>query len=204
LTVRNRTRLTANYHTTIFANVGIIAYSGNQRSTSKGYPMAAKSKQIASAETDPIQPIRTGASSRSGSYAGGSRSDPFLYRCQFFKAHHFPPIGLKLQLDTPVEGTGSAQLNKPTLLIHAQDANFRCCWFSRAIDFGEESGNLAFWMLRKTAMDTWFLCLRRVSDEVAAYHLKTKNQSFPIKLKRGRVNKEFKKWPRTITISHAP
>jgi hypothetical protein len=92
-------------------------------------------------------------------------------------------------------------LNQPTLLIHAR-GTFVCCWFSRAIDFGDESGNPAFWMLQKTATDRWFLCLRRLTGDVAAYHLKTKNQGFPVKLKRGRVSKEFK-WPPTITVQEA-
>ena len=59
-------------------------------------------------------------------------------------------------------------------------------------------------MLQKIALDAWFLCLRRVGHELAAYHLRAiKNHRFPIKLKRGRVGKEFTKWPRTITIRPA-
>jgi hypothetical protein len=114
-------------------------------------------------------------------------------------------VALTLRLDTPITGgptAGRDRLNHPTLLIHAQDKHFACCWFSRAIDLGDESGNPAFWMLEMTARHTWFLCLRRVSGEVAAYHFKSKNKhAFPIKLKKGRTNKEFKNWPRTITVS---
>jgi hypothetical protein len=126
-------------------------------------------------------------------------------RCKFFPKNQPLPVALSLQLHPHLKGgpsTARERLNRPALLIHAQDPNFACCWFSRAIDFGDESGNPAYWMLKKTAMDTWFLCLQRVSGEVAAYHLKTKNKDFPIKLKKGRVSKEFK-WPPTITISYS-
>lgn len=125
-------------------------------------------------------------------------------RCKFFPMGHLLPVDLTLHLDVPVEGgnePGRQQLNRAALLIHAQDPAFACCWFSRAIDLGDESGNPAFWMLQKTAIDTWFLCLRRVSGQMAAYHLKSKIKHFPIKLKRGHTTKEFK-WPTTITISH--
>jgi hypothetical protein len=117
------------------------------------------------------------------------------------------PVSLDLQLDSPIEaGTIPAchQLNQPTLLIHSRDSNFTCCWFSQAIDLGDESCDPAYWILRKTTMDSWFLCLRRVGHELAAYHLRAvKHHRFPIKLRRGRVGKEFKKWPRAITISLA-
>jgi hypothetical protein len=59
------------------------------------------------------------------------------------------------------------------------------------------------WMLQKTARDTWLLCLRRVTGEVAAYHLKTSKDEFPITLKRGRVSREFTNWPSTVTVSWA-
>jgi hypothetical protein len=169
--------------------------------------MGAKPPLLANVESGQIRPVRTHMLSRLG-LLYGSTSDPYSppHHCRFFPAKHPIPVALNLQLEAPVVGSTSAscnQVNRPTLLIHAQDPNFCCSWFSRAIDFGEESGNLAFWMLQKTAVDKWFLCLRRVSGEVATYHLKTKHHSFPLKLKRGRVNKEFKKWPRTITVSWA-
>jgi hypothetical protein len=109
-----------------------------------------------------------------------------------------------LQLGTRITaGSSSASepVNRLTPLFHSQDHNFPCCWFSPPIDSADTSGNPAFWMLKKTANDTWYLCLRRVSHEVASYHLKTRNShKFPIKLKRGRVSKDFKNWPLTITI----
>jgi hypothetical protein len=121
---------------------------------------------------------------------------------KFFYNGHPIPVGLTLQLDAPVVGGhefGCEQLSRPTLLIHAQDPAFACCWFSRAIDLGDESGNPAFWMLEKTAKDTWSLCLRRVSGQVAAYDLKSKGEGFPIKLEKGKTTKDFK-WPATLTI----
>jgi hypothetical protein len=122
--------------------------------------------------------------------------------CKFFPKDQPLPVELTLHLDGPVEGgfeSGRQQLHRPTVLIHAQDPAFACCWFSRAIDLGDEAGNPAFWMLQKTAMDTWLLCLRRVSGELAAYNLKTKGKGFPITLKKGRTTKDFN-WPATITI----
>jgi hypothetical protein len=123
------------------------------------------------------------------------------------------PVALRLQVDTIFEGGTTVardQLNGPTQLIHAQDAKFANCWFSQAIDFGDKSGNPAFWILEKTAIDTWLLCLRRVSGEVARYRLEINISKrhlipikrFPLTLRRVSVNREFKKWPRTITIGH--
>jgi hypothetical protein len=154
------------------------------------------------------QPARAGGRRKAPVRGWGSSSDPGSGserrppRCKFFPTGHPLPVALTLQLDAPLQGglpAGRQQLNRPTLLIHAQDAAFVCCWFSRAIDLGDEGGNPAFWMLQKTARDTWLLCLRRVSGQLAAYHLKAKAARFPIKLKRGVVTKEFK-WPPTITI----
>jgi hypothetical protein len=124
-----------------------------------------------------------------------------------FPSDQPPPVSLTLQLDSPVEaGTSSAceRLNRPALLVHSRDPQFVCCWFGQAIDLGDDSCDPAYWMLQKTALDTWFLCLRRVGHELAAYHLTAiKKHRFPVKLKRGRVGKEFTQWPRTITISPA-
>ena len=124
-----------------------------------------------------------------------------------FPSDQPPPVSLTLELDSPVEaGTSSAcdRLNRPAMLVHSRDPSFVCCWFGQAIDLGDDSCDPAYWMLQKTAVDTWFLCLRRVGHELAAYHLTAiKNHRFPVKLKRGRVGKEFTKWPRTITIRPA-
>jgi hypothetical protein len=134
-----------------------------------------------------------------------SISFPRKRRCKFFPNAPVP-VGLMLRLDTPVRGgtaAGREQLNRATLLVAAQDPNFACCWFSRPLDLGVASENPAFWMLEKTSRDTWLLCLRRISGEVAAYHLTTSKEEFPIKLKKGRVSKEFNNWPRTITVTWA-
>jgi hypothetical protein len=134
----------------------------------------------------------------------GSGSGIIAPRCKFFPKGDLIPVSLTLQVNVPLEGGhefGRQQLNRPALLIHAQDATFACSWFSRAIDLGDESGNPAFWMLQKIARDEWLLSLRRVSGEMANYHLESKSQHFPIKLKRGRTTREYV-WPPTITISH--
>jgi hypothetical protein len=171
--------------------------------------MAAR--RAADAQARPTQPVKAGRSPSayavSGSYRlSGSQSRPEEGRCKFLPANEPVPVALSLRLDTPVEGGTAAareQLNGDTLLIRAQDPNFACCWFSRPLDFGVASGNPAFWMLQKTARDTWLLCLRRITGEVAAYQLKTGKHGFPITLKRGRVSKEFTNWPPTVTVSWA-
>jgi hypothetical protein len=147
-----------------------------------------------------------------GSGSRGRASADRLAQGRLLKSHgaFWPPgqplpVALSLRLDAPVMGNAMAcdQVNRPTLLIRAQVADFANCWFSQAIEFADDSGNPAFWMLQKTAMDTWRLCLRRVSGELATYHFKAKkNDSFPIKLKKLSANSEFAQWPRTITISH--
>ena len=148
-----------------------------------------------------------GSGSRNGSGSlGGSGSgfgcEPHPHHCKFFPKGQPLPVDVTLRFDAPLEGgneTGRHQLNRPTLLIHAQDPAFACCWFSRAIDLGDECGNPAFWMLQKTANDEWLLCLRRVSGQLVAYHLKSKSSSFSLTLKKGEATKDFK-WPRSITI----
>jgi hypothetical protein len=113
-------------------------------------------------------------------------------------------VALKLRLGASRSGGNAARagLNRPTLLLHAQDADFAGSWFSSAVDLGDDSRYPAFWVLRKTARDTWLLSLRGGKGDVAAYRAKTKiRQAFPIKLKRIRSNARFKEWPSTITIS---
>jgi hypothetical protein len=127
-------------------------------------------------------------------------------RYHFFPAKEPLPVALSLHFDTPIHGGTAAaceQLNQDTLLIRTQDPNFDCCWFSLPLDFGAAGDNPAYWMLQKTARDTWLLSLRRSSSDMAAYHLKTNKHAFPIALKKGRVSEEFKNWPRTITVSWA-
>jgi hypothetical protein len=166
---------------------------------------------MADAQSRPIQPVKAGKTSSADPVSGsfrlsGSQSRPRGGRCKFFRANEPVPVGLSLRLDTPVKGgtaAGREQLNRDTLLIRAQDPNFTCCWFSRPLDFGVDSGNPAIWMLQKSTRDTWLLCLRRITGEVAAYHLKTGKAGFPITLKKGRVSKEFTNWPRSITVGWA-
>jgi hypothetical protein len=147
----------------------------------------------------------TGSGSQSAELAHGVTGSGSALRSptsKFFPKGYPLPVELTLHLDAPLAGgleSARAQLNRPAILIHAHDAAFACCWFSRAIDLGDESGNPAFWMLQKTAIDAWSLHLRRVSGEVASYHLETKNKGFPIKLKKGRTTRDFK-WPRTVTV----
>ena len=67
--------------------------------------------------------------------------------CKYFPKGQPVPVDVTLCFDTPLEGgnaIGRQQLNRPTPLIHAQSTAFACCWFSQAIDLGDESGNPAF------------------------------------------------------------
>ncbi len=117
------------------------------------------------------------------------------------------PSALRLHLDSPVvpgSSTDHEFLNRVTQLLHSQDRNFPCCWFSLPLNGSKAGRNPAHWMLKKTADDSWVLCLRRVSHELATYHHKGKNShKLPLKFKRSRVSKDFKKWPATITIDVA-
>jgi hypothetical protein len=184
----------------------------------KGTTMAANSRQSEKAYAsrrsgiaglDQAFETAQGSGSGSGSGSDGRRcgSDQAARKqhLKFFPAGQLVPVALNLRLGTSIKGGSSAaggRLHRTTRLIHAQDSKFPSCWFSRAIDLGNNDGTPAFWILKKTAMDTWLLRLRRGSADVAAYHLKTKNKhSFPIKLKMRRTTKEFTQWPSMITIS---
>lgn len=167
---------------------------------------ARKARQpSAPAKRPPARYQSSGPKPRDPNVGGsGSGSGIMPPRCKFFPKGDLIPVDLTLHFDVPLEGGrefARQQLNRPTILIHAQDAAFACSWFSRAIDLGDESGNPAFWMLQKIALNEWFLSLRRVSGEMATYHLESKSKHLPVKLKRGRTTKEFH-WPSTITISH--
>jgi hypothetical protein len=117
------------------------------------------------------------------------------------------PVALSLQLDTRLQDGSSNvtdAMTRPVPLLHSQHRSYPCCWFSPPLDAADAGGNPAYWMLQKTANDTWSLILRRVSHELAKYHLKSKDSHrFPIKLKRVSVSKDFKNWPATITIRAA-
>jgi hypothetical protein len=123
--------------------------------------------------------------------------------CKYFPAGWLLPVALELRFGVSVNGGSgaSAALNQPTQLLHAQDAEFAGCWFSNAIDLGDDSRTPPFWLLRKTAKDTWLLRLCRGKGELAAYRAKTRiRQRFPLKLKKIRSNRAFNDWPSTITI----
>jgi hypothetical protein len=126
------------------------------------------------------------------------------YSCKYFPSDMLLPVALKLRLGASTRGGNAARagLNPPTPLLHAQDADFTGWWFSCAMDLGDDSRNPAFWMLRKTAMDTWRLSLCRGKGELAAYRAKTSiRKAFPIKLRRIRAIGKLKDWPSTITVS---
>jgi hypothetical protein len=141
-----------------------------------------------------------------GSGSEGCRAPTLAgHGCKYFPADRLLPIALQLRLGAAIKGRNSAageSLHRPTQLLHAQEADFAGCWFSPAINVGDENGNPAFWMLRKTATDTWQLSLRRGGAVVAAYRAKTKShRASSIKLKMVRANNKFTQWPATVTIS---
>jgi hypothetical protein len=114
------------------------------------------------------------------------------------------PIALNLHLDTPIEGKnadGLQELIRDILLVRPEDPNFACCWLSRLLDLGAACDGLGFWILQKTARDTWLLCFRRENGAVIVYHLKTRKHGFPITLKARQVAKGLVHWPRSITVS---
>ena len=138
-----------------------------------------------------------------GSGSVGLKSKIPSYDHQFFPKGTLLPVELFLCLEEKLECGNEAardQLNLPTALISAQDPAFPSCWFSRAIDLGDDSGHPAFWMLQKTAKDEWRLCLRRSGDLLVTYLAKGNIASFSFSLTRGEATKDFH-WPRTITIS---
>jgi hypothetical protein len=127
-------------------------------------------------------------------------------RDRFFPAKKPLPIALSLHFDMPTEDdspSGRKRLNPDILLIRADDPNFACCWLSRPFDSGADRDNPGFWMLQKTARDTWQLRLRRFSGDEAVYHAKTRKHGFPITLKGRRVAKRLAKWPGTVTVRWA-
>jgi hypothetical protein len=129
----------------------------------------------------------------------GSGSGPGPDHCRFCPEGQLLPVELTLRLDYPVEGgddTGCANLNRPTTLIHSQDPRFACSWFSRSIDLGEDT---ATWVLEKTAIDRWQLCLRQIGGELAAYDASSDDCRFPLTLKKAYTTEDFR-WPATITI----
>jgi hypothetical protein len=124
------------------------------------------------------------------------------HSCKFFPADRPLPVALQLRLAADVQGGEGATGKLLTPLLHSQEVDFEGCWFSPAVRLGDNNGNPAFWMLRKTATDTWQLSLRRGNAVVAAYRAKTKgNHVSSIRLKMVRAKNRFKQWPATVTIS---
>jgi hypothetical protein len=145
---------------------------------------------------------QAGGSGGSGS-EGRKRPYNAGHGCKYFPADRLLPVALQLRLGAAIKGGASAAgepLCRATQLLHAEDADFAGCWFSPAFDLGND--NPAFWMLRKTATDTWQLNLRRGKAVVASYRAKIKGKhAAPINLKLVRTNNKFKQWPATVTIS---
>jgi hypothetical protein len=140
-----------------------------------------------------------------GSGSEGQRK-PFKagHGCKFFPADRPLPVALQLRLGPDVRGGSrrAGSLRRLTPLLHAQEDEFAGCWFSSAVRLGDQNGSPAFWMLRKTATDTWQLSLRRGNAVVAAYRAKTKSTNISsIRLKMVRAKNRFKQWPATVTIS---
>src|SRR5262245_18823915 len=144
------------------------------------------------------------ASNGSGSGSDDKKSYKAGHSCKYFSPDRLLPVALQLRLGAAINGGSAAgeSLHQPTQLLHAQEVDFAGCWFSPAIHLGDKNGNPAFWMLRKTATDTWQLSLRLGSAVVAAYRAKTKSKrTSSITLKMVRANNKFKQWPATVTIS---
>jgi hypothetical protein len=131
-----------------------------------------------------------------------------VFRSLFAGSDQPVPMALTLKLGSKVEkGTCSniKTLNKPAKLQYSTDQNKFEGWLSEPIDLGEKGKDPAFWVLKKKDAKTWVLVLQRKKTGVVKYRLKTKkakDHSFPIKLELdGTPGKQFKKWPKTVTIS---
>ncbi len=145
----------------------------------------------------------------SGGSASGSMLAGAAIQCHFCGTDQPVPVALQLCLDSPVTpGTwaGCAQLNQPTLLLHAEDPGHLCCWFSQPFDAYEAGPTL--WQLQKQDPHTWELLLRRGHSDLVTYRYKTaraQDCSFPIALNLvGEGSGDCQNWPRTVTIEPAP
>jgi hypothetical protein len=161
--------------------------------------MADRSKRNTGAENAPTRPVQK---RRAG--ANGSGSHDINPPCKLFPRGIATPVVLGLELDSRIKGgppIAVDQLNWPTLLVHSQDPNYACSWFSRPIDFGEKTGSLAFWMLQKTSRTSWQLSLHWLGEQLATYVHGSTQHGFPFKMTRKPpLSRMFKKWPRTVTI----
>lgn len=138
-----------------------------------------------------------------------------LVNCSFFarKFNLAEPLPQALVLSfKPIVADSdliSRQLNQPTRLTYSQDRDFGPCWYSQAMDLGGKS-NLAFWLLRRSAVGTLDLFLRHERGDLAVFQLQIKPRvklGFPIDVRFRKVAglrfQKFKTWPRSITISPA-
>ncbi len=153
-----------------------------------------------------IRPVTIGKNSRAMCQHGSLSGARPKTRGKFFPANEPLPIALNLHLDMPIEGKNAAglqQLIQDILLVRPEDPNFACCWLSRLLDLGASCDGQGFWMLQKTARDTWLLCFRRENGAMVVYHLKTRKHGFPITLKAGQVAEGLVHWPRSITVGWA-
>jgi hypothetical protein len=119
------------------------------------------------------------------------------------------PVALTLRLDAKVtKGTCAkcAELNRPTLLVYAEDAQPAGTWLSRPIAIAGKSAPPAYWVLQRSSGTAWTLALRQGETVLAKFATTTKAKdcSLPITLKRvGAGSRVCKSWPKTVTISPA-
>ena len=148
----------------------------------------------------------------SGSGSSGSGSNKFsaAARSPYFRKDQPVPVAVTLKVDSPVTAGSSNKidaLNKPTRLLHSQDASHPASWFSQPIQLGDKGSPAAHWALEKADDKTWLAVLRQADKVIVTYRLKTKDAkdgTFPLHLKRkGDGGKQFKDWPKTITVSPA-
>jgi hypothetical protein len=119
------------------------------------------------------------------------------------------PQAMTLKLDTKVTaGTCAkcADLNKPALLLHADDAKLANCWLSRPIAFCGKGKPPGHWVLKRKNATVWTLELKQESKTHVTYtaKVKAKDYTLPLKLARsGSGSKVCKAWPKSITITVA-
>ncbi len=142
----------------------------------------------------------------SGSGSSGSGPTPFPLR----KFCRQPvPVALSLKLDASVtRGTCPKcnELNRPMLLLYAENAPLPGSWFSRPIAFCGKGAPVGFWVLERKSTTMWTLVLKQGDNLLVTFTARTKPKdcSLPINLQRkGAGSKVCKDWPKSVTISPA-
>ena len=144
----------------------------------------------------------------SGSVSKGSGSISAALGATFNDHKFFPkgsllPLELMLRVETRLDQghqVDRRSISHSATLIHSQDPAFPSCWFSGAIDLGDECTDPAFWMLQKISKSEWQLSLRRASELLVTYSSTDRVASFTFEMTNSSRGIALT-WPKSITIS---